>query len=324
MDPIGPSRPPNWRPVRSWPRLWRPLIAALLFAATLFTVTTVGTVLYLATRTDLVTDLPLFLSWQTVRGVWSDPALLATGLRLSLPTVLILLCHELGHYVVCRIYGYPVSPPYFLPAPFGLGTLGAFIRIGAPVRSKRELFDIGAAGPLTGFVALLPFLAWGIAASRPVPLPPPPEGVADMVLLVPGRSLALRLAGWAAHGPLPEGYILDLHPFALAAWVGLLATALNLLPLGQLDGGHILYALTARRHHRLAIGLWLGLLVLGVAWPGWVLWCLVILALGLRHPPVADELRPLGTARLAVAALLLLIFVLSFAPVPLATVTVGG
>ena len=149
--------------------------------------------LYLATRTDLVTDLPLLLSWQTVRGVWSDPALLATGLSLSLPTILILLCHELGHYLACRYYGYPVSPPYFLPAPFGLGTLGAFIRIGAPVRSKRELFDIGAAGPLAGFVALLPFLVWGVAASRPVPLPPPPAGVAEMVLLVPGRSLGLTL-----------------------------------------------------------------------------------------------------------------------------------
>jgi membrane-associated protease RseP (regulator of RpoE activity) len=295
-----------------------------LFVATLFTVTTVGAVLYLATRTDLVTDLPLLLSWQTVRGVWSDPALLATGLSLSLPTILILLCHELGHYLACRYYGYPVSPPYFLPAPFGLGTLGAFIRIGAPVRSKRELFDIGAAGPLAGFVALLPFLVWGVAASRPVPLPPPPAGVAEMVLLVPGRSLGLTLTTWALHGPLPEGHILDLHPFALAAWVGLLATALNLLPLGQLDGGHILYSLAGGRHRRLAIALWLALLALGLAWPGWVLWCLVILVLGLRHPPVADERHPLDRRRVAIAALLLLIFLLSFAPVPLATVAVSS
>jgi len=300
------------------------LLAALLFAATLFTVTTVGAVLYLATRTDLVTDLPLFLSWQTVRGVWSDPALLATGLRLSLPTLFILLCHELGHYLACRYYGYPVSPPYFLPAPFGLGTLGAFIRIGAPLRSKRELFDIGAAGPLAGFAALLPFLGWGIALSRPVPLPPPPAGIAEMILLVPGRSLGLHLATWAAHGPLPEGYTIDLHPFALAAWVGLLATALNLLPLGQLDGGHILYSLAGHRHRRLAIGLWLGLLALGLAWPGWALWCVVILVLGLRHPPVADEGYPIGRHRQAIAALLLLIFLLSFAPVPLATVAVGS
>ncbi len=286
--------------------------------------TTVGAVLYLATRTDVVTDLPLFLSWQTVRGVWSAPALLATGLRLSLPTVLILLCHELGHYLACRYYGYPVSPPYFLPAPFGLGTLGAFIRIGAPVRSKRELFDIGAAGPLAGFVVLLPFLFWGVAASRPVPLPPPPEGIAEMLLLVPGQSLGLSLATWATHGPLPEGYILDLHPFALAGWVGLLATALNLLPLGQLDGGHILYSIAGPRHRRLGIVLWSGLLVLGLLWPGWVLWCLVILALGLRHPPVADERRPLDLRRRAIAALLVLIFLFSFAPVPLATVTVSS
>ncbi len=280
--------------------------------------------LYLATRTDLITDLPLFLSWETVRGVWSDPALLATGLRLSVPTVLILLCHEMGHYLACRHYRYPVSPPYFLPAPFGLGTLGAFIRIGAPVRSKRELFDIGAAGPLAGLVALLPFLFIGVAASRPVPLPPPPVGIAEMILLVPGRSLGFDLATRLAHGPLPEGHILDLHPFALAAWVGLLATALNLLPLGQLDGGHILYALAGRRHRRLVVGLWIGLLALGLAWPGWALWCLVILLLGLRHPPVADESRPIGRLRRAVGVLLLLIFLFSFAPVPLSTVTVAS
>ena len=284
--------------------------------------TTVGAVLYLATRT--ATDLPLFLSWQTVRGVWSDPVLLTTGLRLSLPTLAILLCHELGHYLACRRYGYPVSPPYFLPAPFGLGTLGAFIRIGAPVRSKRELFDIGAAGPLAGFAVLLPILVWGVAASRPVPLPPPPAGDDGMILLVPGRSLGVQLATWAAHGPLPEGYILDLHPFALAAWVGLLATALNLLPLGQLDGGHILYALAGRRHRRLALLLWFALLLLGLAWPGWALWCLVILLLGLRHPPVVDESRPLGRKRRLIAVLLLLVFLLSFAPVPLATVTVAS
>ena len=286
--------------------------------------TTVGAVLYLATRTDLVTDLPLFLSWQTMRGVWSDPALLLTGLRLSIPTVLILLCHEMGHYVACRRYRYPVSPPFFLPAPFGLGTLGAFIRIGAPVRSKRELFDIGAAGPLAGFVALLPFLVWGVAASRPVPLPPPPAGIPEMLLLVPGQSLGLRLTTWAVHGPLPAGYILDLHPFALAAWVGLLATALNLLPLGQLDGGHVLYSLAGRRHARLAIVLWAGLLLLGLAWPGWAVWCLIILVLGLRHPPVFDERRPLDRRRRWLAALLLLIFLFSFAPVPLATVSVAS
>ena len=256
MQPIaGPPRPLPASAGRSAPAWPRYALAALLFGLTLFTTTTVGAVLYLATRTDLVTDLPLFLGWQTVRSVWSDPFLLATGLRLSLPTLLILLSHELGHYLACRRYGYPVSPPYFLPAPFGLGTLGAFIRIGAPVRSKRELFDIGAAGPLAGFAVLLPFLLWGVAASNPVPMPPPPQGIAEVILLVPGRSLALQLASLVTHGALPPGTTLDLHPFALAAWVGLLATALNLLPLGQLDGGHILYAVAGRAHRRVALAI---------------------------------------------------------------------
>ncbi len=317
LEPATIPRPPG-RPGGR-----RLALAVLLFLTTLFTTTTVGAVLYLATRTDVVTDLPLFLSWQTVQRVWSDPALLATGLRLSLPTLFILLCHELGHYLACRFYRYPVTPPYFLPAPFGLGTLGAFIRIGAPVRVKRELFDIGAAGPLAGFAALLPFLLLGIAASRPVAVPAAPAGEVEMLLLVPGRSLAVRLASLLFHGPLPAGHTLDLHPFALAAWVGLLATALNLLPLGQLDGGHILYAVTGRLHRRLAPLLWLALLALGLAWPGWIVWCLVTLILGLRHPPVVDEGQPLDPARRRVAVLLLLLFALSFAPVPITALAVG-
>ena len=291
---------------------------------TLSTVTTVGAVLCLQMSTVLVTDLHALLTWRTLHTVWTSPALLAIGLKLSIPTVLILLCHELGHYAACRFYGYPVSPPYFLPAPFALGTVGAFIRIGSPVRNKRELFDIGAAGPLAGFVALLPFLVWGISASRVVPFPQAPPGLLGMSLLVPGHSLAMRLVTWAVHGPLPEGYVLDLHPFALAAWVGLLATALNLLPLGQLDGGHILYALFGRRHHRLAVVLWVGLLALSLLWLGWVLWCLVILALGLRHPPVIDEAPPVGARRTALGTVLLLVFLLSFAPVPVELLPLGG
>ncbi len=310
----APPPVPRWR----WP------LAVLLFGATLFSTTTVGAVVYLATRTDAVTELPLFLAWRTVRTVWSDPNLLATGLALSLPTLAILLCHELGHYFACRHYRYPVSPPYFLPVPFGLGTLGAFIRIGAPVRDRRQLFDIGVAGPLAGFAALLPFLWLGIAWSQPVPVPAPPAGEPELLLLVPGRCLAIRLATLALHGPLAPGYTLDLHPFALAAWVGLLATALNLLPLGQLDGGHLLYAVTGGLHRRLAPVLWVALLALGWLWPGWLLWSLVILVLGLRHPPVYDPYRDVGRRRRLLALLALAILVLSFIPVPLSGLAVAG
>ena len=289
---------------------------------TLFTVTTVGAVFYLHTSVQLLTDpeAPL-LTGRVLRAVWNDPALLGLGLRLAIPTVLILLSHELGHYVACRFYRYPVTPPYFLPVPFGLGTLGAFIRIGAPVRNRRELFDIGAAGPLAGFAALLPFLILGIQASTVVPQPEPLEGI-FWQRLTPGSSLGLRLVTWLVHGPVPEGHLLELHPYALAAWVGLLATALNLLPLGQLDGGHILYSLFGSQRY-LARALWLGLLALGVFWLGWVVWCVVILVLGLRHPPVAEEVTPLGRTRTGVAVGLLLIFLFSFAPAPLSLAYFG-
>jgi membrane-associated protease RseP (regulator of RpoE activity) len=248
---------------------------------------------------------------------------LVTGLAFSLPVVFILLCHELGHYLTCRRYRLPATLPYFLPAPIALGTLGAFIRIRAPIRSKRELFDVGVAGPIAGFVALLPFLVYGVARSRPAPLVPALGEPSGLVLLHPGNCLALELVTRVFHGRLPEGVVLDLHPFALAAWVGLLATALNLLPLGQLDGGHILYAVTGRLQRRLALPLWLGLAAAGLYWKGWLFWCLLVLILGLRHPPVRDEAAPLDRGRRLVAFLALVLFVLSFMPVAVEVIPVA-
>src|SRR5262249_10525902 len=154
--------------------------------------------------------------------------------------------------------------------------------IRAPIRGKRELFDVGVAGPFAGFLALLPFLVYGVARSEPVPLRLAPGAS----MLLPRQCLAMGLATRGLHGPLPAGVVLRLHPFALAAWFGLLATAINLLPLGQLDGGHILYAAAGRWQRRLALPLWLALALAGVLWGGWVLWCVVIFTMGLHHPPV--------------------------------------
>ena len=242
--------------------------------------------------------------------VWSDPALLRLGLSFSLPVLIILFVHEMGHYVACRHYRLPSTLPYFLPLPAVLGTLGAFIRIRAPIRGKRELFDVGVAGPFAGFLALLPFLLYGVAHSRPVPF----SLNAGASLLVPGQCLAMELATRLTHGPLPEGMVLRLHPFALAAWFGLLATAINLLPLGQLDGGHILYAAAGRWQRRLALPLWVALALAGVLWGGWVLWCVVIFAMGLYHPPVLDEATPLDKSRRALALAALVVFALCFMP----------
>jgi membrane-associated protease RseP (regulator of RpoE activity) len=297
-------------------------LAAFLFILTFLTTTTLGGVLYLVTRTDETTALPPFLHPQTVREVWTTPALLHLGLSFSLPLLAILGCHELGHYLACRRYGVPATVPYFLPAPLVIGTFGAFIRIRGRIASKTQLFDIGIAGPLAGFVVLLPFLVLGVAWSEPglVTVAQDPMRV-EAILYRPGTNLAMRLLTLIFHGRLPPNAVLDLHPFALAAWVGLFATALNLLPMGQLDGGHIVYAVAGRLHRRIAWPTWIAVCALSVLWLGWLVLCfMVLVVMGLRHPPVLDADQPLDPRRRRLALVALLLLVACFTPVPLATV----
>lgn len=304
-------------------RIW---LAGALFLLSGFTTITLGAAWFIFTRTDRTWDLVEWLTPAMVRRVWLDPELLSIGLAFSLPTLFILFCHEMGHWLACRRHKVAATPPFFLPAPFGFGTLGAFIRIRAPLRSRRELFDIGVAGPIAGFVALLPFLILGAAWSEPVAFAPGPEtGEGGWRLLVPGHSLALGAALRAFHGSAgPDASVVwNLHPFALAAWVGLFATTLNLLPLGQLDGGHVLYAALGRWQHRLAWPLWAGLAALTWVWPGWAVWSAIVLVIGLRHPRVGDEATPLGPGRRILAWLTLALFVLTFVPIPLREVTSG-
>jgi membrane-associated protease RseP (regulator of RpoE activity) len=313
----APGEPP--RPVPERPRY---ALALALFALTLLSTITLSPVMYIYSRTDVTTLLPLWITPQVVKAVWGDPALLHVGLTFSFTAMSILFAHEMGHYVACRRYGLACTLPYFLPVPLNFGTFGAFIKIKAPIRTKRELFDVGVAGPLAGFIVLIPFLLYGAAHSQVVPLPH--AGAVDGgEVLAPGRSLAMLLAVRLFHGPLQPGTYLNLHPVALGAWLGLLATALNLLPLGQLDGGHILYAVTGRWQRRLAIPLWLGLALLGWLWQGWILWTLIVLVIGLYHPPVWDEREPLDSKRRALALLALLIFVLAFTPVPISEMPVS-
>src|SRR5262249_1165660 len=175
----------------------------------------------------------------------------------------------------------------------------------------RELFDVGFAGPAAGFVALIPFLLVGIARSK-IGVVPPGGG-----LLLPGRCLAIDWATALFHRPLRAGEALDLHPFALAAWLALLATAPTLLPLGQLDGGHVLYAAVGRRQRLLSIPVFVALVLAGRAWPGWWLWCGILLVMGIDHPPVVDEREPLNGARRALTVAALALLAASFIPVPL-------
>ena len=292
--------------------------AALLFALTFFTTTTLGGAWHFYTRTDVSTDLPPWITWRMIGAVWSDRAVLVPGLQFSLAALSILLAHELGHYFACRRYRLPATPPFFLPVPFTLGTFGAFIRIKAPLKDKRELFDVGSAGPFAGFVVLLPFLLLGLAWSSPasVSVATSDSGPVTWIYL-PGSGLLWTLVSRAFHGPLPDDTILNLHPFALAAWLGLFATMLNLLPFGQLDGGHILYAAVGRVQHKLARPLWIALLLLSFYSLSFLVWSAITLIVGTRHPPVLDETTPLGRSRMWLAVAALLLFVVCFMPVPM-------
>jgi membrane-associated protease RseP (regulator of RpoE activity) len=239
-------------------------------------------------------------------------ALVRGALSFSLPLLAILLSHEMGHYLTCRHYGIDASPPYFIPFPTLVGTMGAFIRIREPIRDKRQLFDVGVSGPIAGFVVSLPLLVWGVLHSRPNLEP----------LLQPGTIIFRYPLAVIGIQKLALGYTFTSeqaveHPVFLAAWFGLFVTALNLLPLGQLDGGHALYAVFGRRQKTVAIPILVALALLGLKWPGWWLWVVITLVIGIRHPPVIDEEVPLDPPRLAVALLVLLMFLVCFAPVPL-------
>jgi membrane-associated protease RseP (regulator of RpoE activity) len=244
------------------------------------------------------------------RLLWHHPGLLILGAPFSLTLLSILLAHELGHYLTCRHYGIRATYPYFIPAPTLIGTLGAFIRIKSPIVNRKELFDVGISGPVAGFVLAIPamilaiFLAKG---SMPVSAP-------DSISL--GHPLALILLVKIFRSGLNPAEVI-FHPVGCAAWVGLFATALNLLPLGQLDGGHILYAVFGDNWRTVSRGLYLTLLPLGyLCWYGWLAWALILLFLGLRHPMLIDPEEPLGRKRKILAVGAALMFILTFMPTP--------
>lgn len=288
-------------------RYW---LHALLFLATFATTTFVGALQYMGFEQGLGIDVS-GRSLLTLSG-------LLPGLWYSAPVLLILGAHELGHYIACRIHDVDASLPFFIPAPLPLtGTFGAVIRIREAFPSKRALFDIGVAGPIAGFVMLVPLLFWGVGLSHVMVIP---ENVDDLIYF--GEPLLYRLAASMHFGSIPEGYDVTLHPLAFAAWLGMLATALNLLPFGQLDGGHVVYALVKRRIHtaHFSVATLLTAAVLTLYSSSWismlVLMSIMALVFGIQHPRVIDEDEPLDARRRLVAALALLIFIVCFTPVP--------
>ncbi len=280
----------------------------LLFALTVATTTVMGAFHYASFVDDFrgSAAFPMPFAALLVRGLWYSGTVLG-----------ILGCHELGHYFACRYYDVDASLPFFLPLPppFLTGTFGAVIRIREPFPSKRALFDIGIAGPIAGFVVTVPTLFIGIALSHVVRLP---EGFVGYEL---GEPPLLKLASWLFWGTPPQGYTLNLHPMAFAAWFGMLATALNLFPIGQLDGGHISYAVLGRRSVYVTFVAITIVATLGIFTTSWVLFAVLTIVMlvvfGPRHPRVFDEHVRLDRTRLLLALFAVVMFVLCFTPAPI-------
>ncbi|MCL6481372.1 MAG: site-2 protease family protein [Firmicutes bacterium] len=306
--PAGPSAPPVVAEPGT-PTRRALLLAAGLFLLTLLSTLTVGAQFALSYAQNHA-DLPLF--FDTYRTIWHEPVLLWLGMPFAFTLLGILLAHELGHFFACRYYGIAASYPYFLPAPTLIGTFGAFIRIRSPMVNRTALFDVGLAGPVVGFLFAAPALALAIAHSKVVP------GAAETAPVVFGAPLLEVLLATLLRPGVDVGDLL-LHPVGRAAWVGLFATALNLLPVGQLDGGHIVYALCRHHHRRISLACLLALLLLGIGfWPGWLAWAVLLLLLGYRHPALLDGGAPLDRRRHLWAVIALVIFLLCFVPVPFA------
>ncbi len=243
------------------------------------------------------------------------------GWPFSLSILLILGAHELGHYFAARYHKVPVTLPYFIPLPFFslFGTLGAFIQLKAPVKNRRALFDVGAAGPLAGLVFALPILIYGLATSPVGPIGQPPPGG---VITLEGNSILYALLKLSIFGqmlPSPTGIDVQLNQVAWAGWVGLLVTGLNLIPVGQLDGGHVAYVLFGRAAKQLfwPVLLSLGALVLFTGTTMWLLWIFLLYFLGRFHAEPLDDITPLDPKRRALAIVTLIIFALVFVPIPL-------
>ncbi len=265
------------------------------------------------------------------------------GVAFSAALLFILGAHEMGHYIYGKKYGVDITPPYFIPAPpiiSPIGTFGAFIKIKSPISTKRALFDIGIAGPLLGIIAAIPIIIIGIKLSRIVGT----TGLESPGMTL-GSPLIFSFLSDTFFGKVPEGKDILLHPVAFAGWIGLFVTALNLIPAGQLDGGHIMYALLPRKwHRRISVSMIFVLLILGIGtqpivhlvqsiwrgvsldpykglvfdgWLGWIMWAMLLSIMGTRHPPTKDDEIPLDGKRKILGAIALLVFVGCFTPLPI-------
>jgi membrane-associated protease RseP (regulator of RpoE activity) len=282
-----------------------PWINVALFALTCLSTLLMGTALMAMYTNSLDNFLP-FLA-----RIARSPSLLLSGLPFSFAIMTILLGHEMGHYLTCRYYGIDASLPYFIPAPTLVGTMGAFIRIKSPIWHRAALLEVGIAGPIVGFVLAIPTLIVALAKSGYVA--PDPSGFGVEL----GEPLIFKVMELIMGKTPPPGMAINLHPIGIAAWFGFFATALNLLPVGQLDGGHVSYALFGRIHKRISQVFLFTLVPLGLFyWQGWLLWTTVLLMIGFRHPVTLDDSIPLSKRHVWLGWIALAIFILCFTPMP--------
>jgi membrane-associated protease RseP (regulator of RpoE activity) len=280
-----------------------PWVNVALFALTCLTTLLMGTAL-MAMYTNSFNDPGVFLS-QILRS----PSVLLSGIPFSFAIMTILLGHEMGHYLTCRYYGIDATLPYFIPAPTLVGTMGAFIRIKSPIQHRAALLEVGIAGPIVGFVLAIPTLIVALAKSGYVA--PTSSGIGL------GEPLIFKAMEAIIGKTPPPGMEINLHPLGIAAWFGFFATALNLLPVGQLDGGHVSYALFGRTHKRISQAFLFTLIPLGLFyWSGWLLWTTVLLIIGFRHPVTLDDSLPISKRHVWLGWIALSMFVLCFTPMP--------
>jgi membrane-associated protease RseP (regulator of RpoE activity) len=240
-----------------------------------------------------------------------NPSLLWKGIPFSFTLLLILGAHEFGHYFMSRKHHIDVTLPYFIPAPSLVGTFGAFIKMKSPIMDRRILLDVGAAGPLAGLCVTIPILLVGLYLSEVR------YETVETEFGSLGSSMLFYAMNWIVHGSLPDNANIILHPIAFSGWIGLLVTSLNLLPVGQLDGGHVAYAVIGRRQGLVAKVVLLILVVLGATgWVGWLVWAGILFFMGMYHPPVVYDWIPLDTRRKVIGWLTIAVFVMTFTPSP--------
>ena len=277
-----------------------PWINIILFLATLVT-------MFLAPLMWRM-DVDALLKPRVILDYLGNPATVRESIEFTIALISILLFHEFGHYLAGRRRGVFMSLPYFLPAPNIAGTFGAIIKSRSPITNRRDLIEVGATGPLAGFVIAVIVITIGFANARLLEI----SGEGWTL----GESLLIKFLGWLIMGPIPDGYAIELSPIIFAGWVGLLVTMLNLLPLGQLDGGHIIYGLFGRHQHRLGWIFFAMMLTLGLWWPGWWFFGILVFLFGVKHPPTVNDSMKVPRSTRLMGYIAIIIFVISFVPVP--------